>query len=88
MRHTWQQIQQTHPDQWVYMKDMQYRSGNLESAVVIFTSKDRLDINRFKLENPDKVPRATAVSYTGEPIEGLEYNDEDIYTDMEICDAF
>ena len=88
MRHTWQQIQQMYPDQWVLMKDMEYISGDIESAIVIHACKDRWDINRFEKENPDKVQCFAAVCYTGEAIEGFECNDEDIYIGVELSDVF
>ena len=83
MRHTWQQIQQIYPNQWVILKDMQYHRGSLESAVVIYNCIDRWDINRFEDECPDRVPYVTYTRFTGEPIEGAEYNDKDDFSDVE-----
>lgn len=88
MRYTWPQIQQMYPDQWVLVKEPKYIKGNLQSAVVLHACKDRWDINRFEDENPDKVQCFAAVKYTGEIFEGVEYNDDDIYVDVELSDVF
>ena len=89
MRHTWHQIQQMYPDQWVLIKDLEMVKGNLISGVVIHTCKDRWDINRFTDESPEDVQCMTYVRYTGDIIEGeSEYNDEDVYVDVGLTNVF
>jgi len=88
MRYTWQQIQEIHPDQWVLMKDMEYNYGNLVSAVVICSGKERQDIYRYEEEHPEEVQCIAAYGYTGELIEGIEYNEEDNYVNVELSDVF
>ena len=87
MRYSWQQIQEIYPDQWVLLKDMADIRGNLISAVVLHACKERLDINRFEAENPDKIPYLAAVRYTGNPIEGFEGSDDDMFIEMELSDV-
>ena len=75
MRLTWPEIQNEYPNKWVLLKDMQYIYGNLESAVVIYTCKKRDEVNLYEQKNPDKIPYAAAVCYTGEEVEMDAYND-------------
>ena len=79
MRQSWQEIEEMYPDQWVLMKDMEFVSGNLQSATVIYAGKNREDIFRFENENLEKVQCITATFYTGEIIEGVEYSDEELF---------
>ena len=83
MRYTWQQIKQMYPDQWIHMKDMEFIKGDLKSAEIICTGKERQDIFDFEDENPDVFKNLTLVCtrYTGEIIEGLEYGDDDFYAE-------
>ena len=89
MRYTWQQIQQMYPDQWVTLKDLEDINGNLISAVVMCSGKNRADIYRYEDENPEKFQTLSVIAYryTGEIIEGIEYNVEDEYTIMELSNA-
>ena len=86
MRYVWQQIQQMYPDQWVLLKDMEFTNGNLVSAVILCTSKERQDIYRFEDERPTDVDCLTYTKYTGNPVDFVEYNDDDLYIE-ELEDA-
>ena len=90
MRLTWEEIQKAYPNQWVLMGEMVYENiaaPDPISAVVIYSCSDPWDINRFKSENPGKIPGVIAVSYTGPPIEYdfVGYNEE---AEMELCDEW
>ena len=65
------------------MKDMEFISGDLRSAVIICTGKERQDIFDFEDENPDVFQNLNLVytRYTGEIIEGVEYSDDDFYAE-------
>ena len=48
MRHTWHQIQQMYPEQWVLMKGtLSSVDGNIISAEEVIPYADSQDINRF-----------------------------------------
>ena len=74
-RHTWEQIKQMYPDQWVYMAHAESVAGNLVSAVVVYACKDANALHEFVMSNRPSLPRGMARRYTGEPIGSEYYSD-------------
>ena len=74
--HTWEQIKQMYPDQWVLVKDMKYVTGNLTHAVVVFANKENQAVLDFDVANESRFSCRMGIMYTGQPIDDVEYNDE------------
>jgi hypothetical protein len=88
MRQTWQEIQETYPDLWVLMKDPEFVRGDLKSASVLYACKEREGIFKFENENPEKLSRVNATSYTGEPIDVDVLSNDDFSISLdepEVC---
>ena len=64
-RRTWKRIQADFPNQWVLMRDVEIKSGNLVSAVVIYAASKRSCISKFRMQNPNKVSGHVSARYTG-----------------------
>ena len=76
-RQTWAEIKEMYPDQWVYMADVDFVTGNIVSGVVFCVSKDEDDIYAFKRANRDNLPNHMTFWYTGQAIDDSEYVDND-----------
>ena len=74
-RLTWEQIKQAYPDQWVYMADADFGTGNIVSAVVVFACKSEGELSNFARANRHNLPNGMTSWYTGEPIDSEYYND-------------
>ena len=65
-RMTWKEIQETYPDQWVGLSEVERNGGSIASAVVKYTDKTGSELIEMQLEDsgdlystyttPDNVP--------------------------------
>lgn len=55
-RMPWREIQQTYPNQWVGLTDVECDCGGVSSAVVKYTDKSGDELIGMQIENPDNVP--------------------------------
>ena len=54
-RMTWKEIQQTYPDQWVGLTDVEWDCGGVSSAVVKYTDKTGDELIGMQIKNPDSL---------------------------------
>jgi len=76
-RQTWAEIKEMYPDQWVYMADVDFGTGNIVSAIVVFVGKNADDVSDFAKANRGNLPNVMTRWYTGQAIDDSEYVDND-----------
>ncbi len=58
-RMTWKEIQETYPDQWVGLSEVEWNGGSVGTAVVKYTDKTSDELYDMQIDGQDVITKYT-----------------------------